>query len=150
MAAMRATLGEVLTADAYTRMIPLAARFSAGVERVISEHGLGWHVTRLGCRAEYRFQAAPPRNGTEAHAAVDSDLERYYHLHAMNRGVLITPFHNMALMSPVTTETDVDRHTAAFAAATVDLLGKIGQLFAPRGAKKFTDTRFRRTARPWG
>ena len=122
LAAMRATLREVLTADAYSRMVPLAGRFSAGVEQVISAHGLGWHVTQLGCRAEYRFQAGPPRNGTEAHAAVDSELERYYHLYAMNRGVLITPFHNMALMSPVTTEADVDRHTEAFAAATADLL----------------------------
>ncbi|MDX6390170.1 MAG: glutamate-semialdehyde -aminomutase [Streptosporangiaceae bacterium] len=123
LAAMRATLGEVLTADAYARMIPLAGRFCTGVEQVITAHGLGWHVTQLGCRAEYRFQASPPGNGTEAHAAADSELERYYHLHAMNRGVLITPFHNMALMSPVTTETDVDRHTEAFAAATADLLG---------------------------
>jgi glutamate-1-semialdehyde 2,1-aminomutase len=122
LAAMRATLREVLTADAYTRMIPLASRFSAGVEQVIAAHGLGWHVTQLGCRAEYRFQAGPPRNGTEAHDAADSELERYYHLHAMNRGVLITPFHNMALMSPVTQESDVDRHTEAFEAATADLL----------------------------
>ncbi len=122
LAAMRATLGEVLTADAYARMIPLAGRFCTGVEQVITAHGLGWHVTQLGCRAEYRFQASPPGNGSEAHAAADSGLERYYHLHAMNRGVLITPFHNMALMSPVTTETDVDRHTEAFAAATADLL----------------------------
>jgi glutamate-1-semialdehyde 2,1-aminomutase len=122
LAAMRATLREVLTADAYARMIPLASRFSAGVEQVIGAHGLGWHVTQLGCRAEYRFQPAAPRNGTEAHAAADSELERYYHLHAMNRGVLITPFHNMALMSPVTAEADVDRHTEAFAAATADLL----------------------------
>jgi glutamate-1-semialdehyde 2,1-aminomutase len=122
LAAMRATLDEVLTADAYARMIPLAGRFRAGVEQVISAHGLGWHVTQLGCRAEYRFQASPPSNGTEAHAAADSELERYYHLHAMNRGVLITPFHNMALMSPVTQEADVDRHTETFAAATADLL----------------------------
>jgi glutamate-1-semialdehyde 2,1-aminomutase len=123
LAAMRATLREVLTTDAYTRMIPLASRFSAGVEQVIASRGLGWHVTQLGCRAEYRFQAARPRNGTEAHDAADSELERYYHLHAMNRGVLITPFHNMALMSPVTQESDVDRHTEAFEAATADLLG---------------------------
>jgi glutamate-1-semialdehyde 2,1-aminomutase len=122
LAAIRATLREVLTPDAYTRMIPLASRFSTGVEQVIGSHGLGWHVTQLGCRAEYRFQPAPPRTGTEAHAAADSELERYYHLHAMNRGVLITPFHNMALMSPVTQEADVDRHTEAFAAATADLL----------------------------
>ena len=57
-------------------------------------------MTQLGCRAEYRFQPEPARNGTEAHAAADPELERYLHLHALNRGVLLTPFHNMALMAP--------------------------------------------------
>jgi glutamate-1-semialdehyde 2,1-aminomutase len=123
LAAMRATLAHVLTADAYTRTIPLAGRFAAGVRDVIAEAGLGWHVTQLGCRAEYRFQPGPPGNGTEASAASDAGLERYFHLHAMNRGVLITPFHNMALMSPVTTQADVDRHTEVFAEAVRDLLG---------------------------
>jgi glutamate-1-semialdehyde 2,1-aminomutase len=104
-------------------MIPLATRFRRGVEDVLLEAGLGWHVTQLGGRAEYRFQPGPPRNGTEAHEAADSGLERYFHLHAMNRGVLITPFHNMALMSPVTREADVDRHTAVFREAVADLLG---------------------------
>ncbi len=124
LAAMRATLTHVLTADAYARMIPLAGRFTAGVREVISAAGLGWHVTQLGCRAEYRFQAEPPRNGTQANAASDAELESYFHLHAMNRGVLITPFHNMALMSPVTREADVDRHTEVFAEAVRDLLGQ--------------------------
>ena len=122
LAAMRATLGTVLTTDAYQQMIPLATRFRRGVEDVLNEFGLGWHVTQLGCRAEYRFQPDPPGNGTEACQAADSGLERYFHLHAMNRGVLITPFHNMALMSPVTSEADVDRHTAAFQDAVSDLL----------------------------
>jgi glutamate-1-semialdehyde aminotransferase len=124
LAAMRATLTHVLTAGAYARMIPLADRFTAGVREVISAAGLGWHVTQLGCRAEYRFQAGPPRNGTQANAASDAELERYFHLHAMNRGVLITPFHNMALMSPVTRQADVDRHTEVFAEAVRDLLGQ--------------------------
>jgi glutamate-1-semialdehyde 2,1-aminomutase len=122
-AAMRATLAEVLTAGAYQRTIPLATRFADGVRDVIAGPGLGWHVTQLGCRAEYRFQPDPPRTGTQAHAASDPALERYFHLHAMNRGVLITPFHNMALMSPVTQATDVDRHTQVFAEAVSDLLG---------------------------
>jgi glutamate-1-semialdehyde aminotransferase len=103
-------------------MIPLATRFRQGVQDAVHESGLGWHVTQLGCRAEYRFQPGPPRNGTEAYEAADSELERYFHLHAMNRGVLITPFHNMALMSPVTQEADVDRHTAVFREAIADLL----------------------------
>ncbi len=122
LAAMRATLGTVLTTDAYAQMITLASRFRRGVEDVLLESGVSWHVTQLGCRAEYRFQPDPPRTGTEAHLAADAALERYFHLHAMNRGVLITPFHNMALMSPATSEADVDRHTAVFREAVADLL----------------------------
>jgi glutamate-1-semialdehyde 2,1-aminomutase len=120
-AAMRATLEHVLTEEAFARTVPLAERFAAGVEDVIAAHGLPWHVTRLGCRAEYGFTAPPPRNGTEAHAASDDELERLLHLYALNRGVMITPFHNMALMSPETTAADVDRHTEVFAAAVEEL-----------------------------
>ncbi len=123
LAAIRATLSEVLTEDAFARMTGLADSFCEGVRGVFRESGVGWHVTQLGCRAEYRFQAEPPPNGTAAHAGADPELERYFHLHAMNRGVLITPFHNMALMSPVTTAQDVDRHTQVFREAVTDLLG---------------------------
>jgi glutamate-1-semialdehyde 2,1-aminomutase len=133
LAAMRATLTHVLTADAYSRTVPLAGRFADGVRGVIETAGLGWHVTQLGCRAEYRFQPEPPQNGTQASAASDAELERYFHLHAMNRGVLITPFHNMALMSPVTRQADVDRHTEVFAEAVSGLLGLC--LTEPAGAR---------------
>jgi glutamate-1-semialdehyde 2,1-aminomutase len=114
LAAMKATLGEVLTDAAFARMIPLAERFAAGVEGVIAEKGLPWIVKRLGARAEYWFRAQPPRNGGEAAAAIDADLDRYMHLAALNRGILMTPFHNMALVSPATTEADVDLHTSVF------------------------------------
>ena len=114
LAAIRATLGEVLTDAAFARMIPLAERWEAGVNDVIARRGVAWHVTRLGARAEYHFVATPPRDGAEQIAHADHELERYLHLAVMNRGVLMTPFHNMALMSPATTEADVDRHTAAF------------------------------------
>ncbi|HET8954014.1 MAG TPA: transaminase [Solirubrobacteraceae bacterium] len=121
-AAMRATLEHVLTHEAFAHTIPLAERFAAGVEGVIAGHGLPWHVTQLGCRAEYAFSAPPPRDGTSAHAAADHELERYLHLHALNRGVMITPFHNMALMSPATSAADVDRHTEVFGEAVGELL----------------------------
>ncbi|HXG75538.1 MAG TPA: aspartate aminotransferase family protein [Gaiellaceae bacterium] len=121
LAAMRATLAEVLTEDAFARMIPLAERWTAGVEDAIAEAGLPWHVTRLGCRAEYLFGPDRPRTGSEAHAAADAALERYLHLFCLNRGILLTPFHNMALMSPATTEEDVDRHTAVFREAALEL-----------------------------
>jgi glutamate-1-semialdehyde 2,1-aminomutase len=121
LAAMRATLAEVLTEDAFARMIPLAERWTTGVEAAIEEAGLPWHVTRLGCRAEYLFGPDRPRNGAEAHAAGDAGLERYMHLFALNRGILLTPFHSMALMSPATTEADVDLHTEVFREAVREL-----------------------------
>jgi glutamate-1-semialdehyde 2,1-aminomutase len=117
LAAIRATLGEVLTAEAFERMIPLAERWQAGVDGVLGAWNVPWHVTRLGARAEYHFMPDPPRTGAEQWAHADPELERYLHLSAMNRGVLMTPFHNMALMSPSTTEDDVDRHTVAFSEA---------------------------------
>ena len=116
LAAVRATLGEVLTEEAFARMTALGERLADGVAAAIAAAGLPWHVTRLGARAEYRF-SQPPRNGGESAAAGDEELERFLHLYALNRGVLITPFHNMALVSPATTAADVDRHTEVFAAA---------------------------------
>ena len=79
----------------------------------ISAFDLPWHVQQLGCRAEYWF-CPPPRNGGEAAAAVDHDLDAYFHLFALNRGILLTPFHNMALMAPTTTDADVDLHSDVF------------------------------------
>ena len=80
----------------------------------IERHGLPWDVQRLGCRAEYWFTPTPPRDGGEAAASDDHELARFTHLYALNRGILLTPFHNMALMSPATTEDDVDAHTRVF------------------------------------
>ena len=114
LAAMRATLERVLTQKAYDHMLALAERWTDGVENAIGEFGVPWNVTRLGCRAEYLFSARTPRNGGEAHEAMDFELERFMHLFAMNRGILLTPFHNMALMSPATTNEHVDQHTKVF------------------------------------
>jgi glutamate-1-semialdehyde 2,1-aminomutase len=114
LAAMRATLTKVLTQNAFNRMIPMAERWTAGVKDAIAELGIPWHVTRLGCRAEYLFSANPPRNGEQAHDAMDFELERFMHLYAMNRGILLTPFHNMALTSPQTEASDIDHHSKVF------------------------------------
>src|SRR6266436_421017 len=121
LAAMRATLEHVLTPQAFERMIPLAQRFNDGVAAEIRTHHLPWNVIHLGARAEYTFAAKPPRNGGESAAAADFELERFLHLYALNRGVLLTPFHNMALMSPATTAADIDAHSNLFAAATREL-----------------------------
>ena len=122
LAAMRATLSSTLLESDYARMIRLATRWTDGVAEVMERAGLPWHVQQLGARAEYWF-CPPPRNGGQAAAALDGDLEAYFHLFALNRGVLLTPFHNMALMSPVTSEADVDRHTAVFAECVESLVG---------------------------
>ena len=103
-------------------MIPLATRFTEGVSRHIESAQLPWSVTQLGCRAEYTFSPAHPRDGGESAAAADFELERFLHLYALNRAVLLTPFHNMALMCPATSAADVDLHTRVFAEATSDLL----------------------------
>jgi glutamate-1-semialdehyde 2,1-aminomutase len=123
LAAMRATLGEVLTEEAFARMVPLAGRWADGVDAGIAAAGVPWHCSRLGARAEYNFAAAPPRDGAAAHAASDFELEQFLHLFMLNRGILLTPFHNMALMSPATTDSDVDRHTQVFREALDALLG---------------------------
>lgn len=114
IAAIKATLQNVLTDAAYEQTIPLAKRFTDGVQQNIEEFGLGWIVNQLGCRAEYWFCSKKPKNGAEAAAAADLNLDRYMHLAALNRGVLLTPFHNMALISPATTSGDIDKHTEIF------------------------------------
>jgi glutamate-1-semialdehyde 2,1-aminomutase len=124
IAAMRATLEYVLTESAYKKAIDLSIRFAHGVESVLDEFGLPWIVKRLGCRSEYWFRETAPRNGGEAFAATDSEMDRYMHLYSLNRGILMTPFHNMALIAPDTTDKDVDYHTQIFREAVIKLLDK--------------------------
>jgi glutamate-1-semialdehyde 2,1-aminomutase len=112
VAAMRATLEHVLTDDAFAEMIRVATHYADGVRAIIHRHGLPWSINQLGARAEYRFAAPYPANGTASAAASDEALEDVIHLYLANRGILLTPFHNMALMSPVTTTDQVDTHLA--------------------------------------
>ncbi len=121
-AAMRATLEYVLTDAAFAHMIDLATRFREGVEKTLTEHSVAWSIAQLGARAEYRFTSPTPRTGSESAAAHDGDLEEFLHLYMSNRGVLLTPFHNMALMCPETSAADVDRHTELFADAVAELV----------------------------
>ena len=122
LAAMRATLTHVLTEANFTKMIALGNRWCDGVDAAIKEFKLPWHVNRLGARGEYLFQGHAPRTGGEAARAGDFELEQYIHLRLLNDGFLLTPFHNMALMSPYTTEKDVDANTAAFRAMCQELV----------------------------
>jgi glutamate-1-semialdehyde 2,1-aminomutase len=121
LAAARATLGEVLTDEAFERMVGLRERFVDGVAAVIAEHGMPWSIVSLGARCEYRYAPEPPRTGAESAAAGNPELDEYLHLYLMNRGVLITPFHNMALMCPATADKQVDLHTKVFGDALAEL-----------------------------
>jgi len=121
VAATRATLEHVLNDDAFDQMIDTATYFAEGVQSVIDRHSLPWSMSQLGARAEYRFANPAPRNGTESAASADGELEDLIHLYLLNRGVMLTPFHNMALMSPVTTTSDVDQHHVAFAEVVAEL-----------------------------
>ncbi|MEN9923659.1 MAG: hypothetical protein RIS09_1173 [Actinomycetota bacterium] len=125
IAAMRATLEHVLTDDTWPEMIDLATEFRAGVEKAISDFNLPWSCTQLGARAEYRFLSPAPKNGTESAESSDPELEEYFHLYTANRGVLITPFHNMALMCRDTLESDVQRHSELFYEACRELVDAI-------------------------
>ena len=121
LAAMRATLTQVLTDAAFKQMVALGQKWCDGVDAAIKEFELPWYCSRLGARGEYLFQATAPRTGKEAADAGDFELEQYIHLRMLNDGFLITPFHNMALVSPETTEADIDAHTKAFRAMCKDL-----------------------------
>jgi glutamate-1-semialdehyde 2,1-aminomutase len=124
LAAMRATLSQVLTREAFAHMIALGTRWSDGVDAAIAKYDLPWHCNRLGARGEYIFAPIAPRTGQEAADGGDFELEQYIHLRLLNDGILMTPFHNMALMSPATTEADVDAHTAIFDKICADLVAR--------------------------
>jgi glutamate-1-semialdehyde 2,1-aminomutase len=121
MAATRATLASVLTDQAFAGMIATATAFADGIRKLIDTHALPWSVAQLGARVEYRFASPAPRNGTESAATADGELEDFLHVYLANRGILLTPFHNMALMSPATTLDDVNRHHEVFAGALSEL-----------------------------
>ena len=121
LAAMRATLTQVLTDETFKHMVALGQEWCDGVDAAIKDFELPWYCSRLGARGEYLFQATAPRTGKEASDAGDFELEQYIHLRMLNDGFLITPFHNMALVSPETTQGDIDAHTQAFRAMCKDL-----------------------------
>lgn len=121
MAAMRATLTQLMTHDVFAPMHALAERLAAGLRAVIARHGLPWCVTQVGARVEFQFCPQPPRNGSQAEAAMDAELEHALHLALLNRGVLITPFHNMMLVCPDTTAAHVQQLLDSFDAVLATL-----------------------------
>lgn len=123
VAAMRATLEEVLTKENFAKMIDLATLYTQGVQDLFDRYDLPWSINQLGTRAEYRFAKPYPITGTDAFHSADADLEDFLHLYLVNRGVMLTPFHNMALMCPTTTVAEIERHHEVFEAAIKELVG---------------------------
>jgi glutamate-1-semialdehyde 2,1-aminomutase len=121
MSAMKATLEEVLTDDAFERMIDLCTRYTEQVQELLTQYGVPWSISQVGARAEYRFTTPAPSNGTQAMLGGDELLDEFMHLFMCNRGILMTPFHNMALMCPTTTQADVDEHARLFEEAMKEL-----------------------------
>lgn len=122
VAAMRATLEEVLTKENFAKMIDLATLYTQGVQDLFDRYDLPWSINQLGTRAEYRFAKPYPITGSDAFHSADADLEDFLHLYLVNRGVMLTPFHNMALMCPTTTVAEIERHHEVFEAAIKELL----------------------------
>jgi glutamate-1-semialdehyde 2,1-aminomutase len=120
--AMRVMFEQVITDQAYEHMFAMATRLAEGIDSTITRHDLPWHVARMGARVEYGINPDPWKNAKQVRAGRDPELERLLHLYCLNRGVLITPFHNMMLTSPATTEAQVDRHSEAFESAVGELL----------------------------
>jgi glutamate-1-semialdehyde 2,1-aminomutase len=118
LAAMRVTLEQVMTTEAYRHMARVAGLLADGLQATIAACRLPWHVVRVGARVEFVCAPGPLRNGTQAEAAHAPALEQAIHLALLNRGCLIAPFHNMMLACPATTETQVARLQDAFAAVT--------------------------------
>ena len=121
LAAMRATLEQVMTPGAYEHMESLAARLASGLQRALATYGVPWHVVRVGARVEFICAPGPLRNGTEAEAAHAPALEQTIHLALLNRGCLIAPFHNMMLVSPATTAAQVEMLIRAFESVLASL-----------------------------
>ncbi|MGB5948733.1 MAG: aspartate aminotransferase family protein [Parvibaculum sp.] len=124
LAAMRACLAEVMTAEAYAHMTRLAERIADGLRGELARRRLPWTVTQIGARAELVFSPRPLENGAEAAAAIDHAVERAIHLFLLNRNVLVTPFHNMTLVAPTTSEADVERLVSGFGEALSVLCGE--------------------------
>jgi glutamate-1-semialdehyde 2,1-aminomutase len=121
MALLATNLTEVATETAFNTMIARQTQLAAGMQKIIDQHELPWNVTQLGARSEFQFCPVSPRNGSEAELAMDDALERAVHLYLLNRGIMITPFHNMTLVCPDTSEAHIEQFLGAFAACLGEL-----------------------------
>ena len=114
LAAIHATLTEVATETAYTQMLTLAGELEVQLTATIKAHKLPWNISRMGARLELQFCEKPPCNAQQARDAQNDTIEGAIHLYLLNRGVLLTPFHNMMLICPATTKVDVNKLIRVF------------------------------------
>ena len=109
LALMRAVLETCFTEEAFGPLIALARRLEKGIADVIIKHSLPWHVVRAGARVEFMCTPTRPRNGGEAAKVIHRPVDQALHHYLLNRGVIVTPFHNMMLICPATTKAHVDQ-----------------------------------------
>ena len=109
LALMRAVLETYFTKEVFAPLIDLAKRLERGIADVIIKHGLPWHVVRVGARVEFMCCPDRSRNGGEAAKVIHQPIDQAVHHYLLNRGVIITPFHNMLLVCPSTTAAHIDR-----------------------------------------
>lgn len=122
MSLLATNLTKVATPAAFDKILAQQSKLSDGLRDIISTYNLPWNVTQLGARSEFQFCVDSPRNGTQAEAAMDAELEQAIHLYLLNRGVMITPFHNMTLVCPDTSDADIARFLQAFDGCVQELL----------------------------
>ena len=120
--AVRTMLEHVITEESYRHMFAIAERLESGIRDTMEKRALPWHVSRMGARVEYGHTPQPRRTAREVEETTDGPLEQLLHLYCLNRGVMITPFHNMMLTSPATTANHVDRHNEIFAECVLELV----------------------------
>ncbi len=114
MAAARATLGEVLTGDAYAHTHGLGAMLADGIEKTIRDAGLPWTTHRFWPRSGVTFAPAMPRNALEAYATKDVLLSVTLRVYLANRGVWEAIVGAGPTCPVPATDEDVERYLGAF------------------------------------
>ena len=123
LALMRAVLEHYFTPEAFGPLETLAKRLEKGIADVIIKHGVAWHVVRVGARVEFMCTPEKPRNGGEAARVIHRPIDEAVHHYLLNRGVIVTPFHNMMLICPATTEAHVNQLVEGLDRCLTELMG---------------------------